>query len=211
MIDEKILQNIISNLISSSMREVREDTQLLDSFSPNQFLSKLNLINHIRSLNILNKNSEIVIFGGWYGSILIPAFYNEVKKITLVDKDNKVISRAKHNLFKDTDVEFICDDIFENFRNQYETANLIINTSCEHMKPMKEWGPAPQYKNPWWDRVSPTYFAFQSNAMFDIPTHINCVKNIEEFKKQLPDRAEVLIEDEIPDERGTRFTLVGKL
>jgi len=211
MIDEKILQNIISNLISSSMREVREDTQLLDSFSPNQFLSKLNLINHIRSLNILNKNSEIVIFGGWYGSILIPAFYNEVKKITLIDKDNKVISRAKHNLFKDTDVEFICDDIFENFRNQYETTNLFINTSCEHMKPMKEWGPAPQYKNPWWDRVSPAYFAFQSNAMFDIPTHINCVKNIEEFKKQLPDRAEVLIEDEIPDERGTRFTLVGKI
>jgi hypothetical protein len=211
MIDEKILQNIISNLISSSMREVREDKQLLDSFSPNQFLSKLNLINHIRSLNILNKNSEIVIFGGWYGSILIPAFYNEVKKITLIDKDNKVISRAKHNLFKDTDVEFICDDIFENFRKQYETTNLFINTSCEHMKPMKEWGPAPQYKNPWWDRVSPAYFAFQSNAMFDIPTHINCVKNIEEFKKQLPDRAEVLIEDEIPDERGTRFTLVGKL
>ena len=211
MIDEKILQNIISNLISSSMREVREDKQLLDSFSPNQFLSKLNLINHIRSLNILNKNSEIVIFGGWYGSILIPAFYKEVKKITLIDKDNKVISRAKHNLFKDTDVEFICDDIFENFRNQYETTNLFINTSCEHMKPMKEWGPEPQYKNPWWDRVSPAYFAFQSNAMFDIPTHINCVKNIEEFKKQLPDRAEVLIEDEIPDERGTRFTLVGKL
>ena len=211
MIDEKILKNIISNLISSSMREVREDTQLLDSFSPNQFLSKLNLINHIRSLNILNKNSEIVIFGGWYGSILIPAFYNEVKKITLIDKDNKVISRAKHNLFKDTDVEFICDDIFENFRKQYETTNLFINTSCEHMKPMKEWGPAPQYKNPWWDRVSPAYFAFQSNAMFDIPTHINCVKNIEEFKKQLPDRAEVLIEDEIPDERGTRFTLVGKI
>ena len=211
MIDEKILKNIISNLISSSMREVREDTQLLDSFSPNQFLSKLNLINHIRSLNILNKNSEIVIFGGWYGSILIPAFYNEVKKITLIDKDNKVISRAKHNLFKDTDVEFICDDIFENFRNQYETTNLFINTSCEHMKPMKEWGPAPQYKNPWWDRVSPAYFAFQSNAMFDIPTHINCVKNIEEFKKQLPDRAEVLIEDEIPDERGTSFTLVGKI
>ena len=211
MIDEKILKNIISNLISSSMREVREDKQLLDSFSPNQFLSKLNLINHIRSLNILNKNSEIVIFGGWYGSILIPAFYNEVKKITLIDKDNKVISRAKHNLFKDTDVEFICDDIFENFRNQYETTNLFINTSCEHMKPMKEWGPAPQYKNPWWDRVSPTYFAFQSNAMFDISTHINCVKNIEEFKKQLPDRAKVLIEDEIPDERGTRFTLIGKL
>ena len=209
-INEKTLQNIITNLISSSMREVREDKALLDSYSPNQFLSKLNLINHIRSLNILNKDSEIVIFGSWYGSILIPAFYDEVKKITCIDQDPKVISRAKHNLFKDLDIDFIAGDVFE-FRDQYKTADLFINTSCEHMKPMREWGPAPTYKNPWWDRVSPAYFAFQSNAMFDIPTHINCVKNIEEFKKQLPDKAEVLIEDEIPDERGTRFTLVGKL
>ena len=209
-INEKTLQNIITNLISSSMREVREDKALLDSYSPNQFLSKLNLINHIRSLNILNKDSEIVIFGSWYGSILIPAFYDEVKKITCIDQDPKVISRAKHNLFKDLDIDFITGDVFE-FRDQYKTADLFINTSCEHMKPMREWGPAPTYKNPWWDRVSPAYFAFQSNAMFDIPTHNNCVNNIEEFKQQLPDRAEVLIEDEIPDERGTRFTLIGKI
>lgn len=208
--DVKLLQNIITNLISSSMREVREDKDLLDSYSPNQFLSKLNLINHIRSLNILNKDSEIVIFGSWYGSILIPAFYDEVKKITCIDQDPKVISRAKHNLFKDLDIDFITGDVFE-FRDQYKTADLFINTSCEHMKPMREWGPAPTYKNPWWDRVSPAYFAFQSNAMFDIPTHINCVNNIEEFIKQLPDRAEVLIEDKIADERGTRFTLIGKI
>ena len=209
-INEKTLQNIITNLISSSMREVREDKDLLDSYSPNQFLSKLNLINHIRSLNILNKDSEIVIFGSWYGSILIPAFYDDVKKITCIDLDPKVISRAKYNLFKDLDIDFITGDVFE-FRDQYKTADLFINTSCEHMKPMRDWGPAPTYKNPWWVRVSPAHFAFQSNAMFDIPTHINCVNNIEEFKQQLPDRAEVLIEDEIPDERGTRFTLIGKI
>ena len=210
MINEKILQNIITNLISSSMREVREDKDLLDSYSPNQFLSKLNLINHIRSLDILNKDSEIVIFGSWYGSILIPAFYDEVKKITCIDQDPKVISRAKYNLFKDLDVDFITGDVFE-FRDSFNDTDLFINTSCEHMKPMREWGPAPTYKNPWWDRVSPAYFAFQSNAMFDIPTHINCVNNIEEFIKQLPDRAEVLIEDKIADERGTRFTLIGKI
>ena len=56
-----------------------------------------------------------------------------------------------------------------------------------------------------------SYFAFQSNAMFDIPTHINCVNTIEDFKKQLPNNAKVLIEDEIEDYRGTRFTLIGKL
>ena len=66
MIDVKTLQNIITNLITSSMREVRDNKDLLDSFSPNQFKSKLNLINHVKSLNILNKDSEIVIFGSWY-------------------------------------------------------------------------------------------------------------------------------------------------
>ena len=221
--DIKQLQTILNMLITPAMREVvnnpkegrgenrtAEEKDLLDSFSPNQFLSKMNLINHINNLNILTKNSQIVIFGSWYGSILIPAFYDKVKKITCIDQDSKVINRAKYELFKDLDVDFITGDVFE-FRNAYKNVNLFINTSCEHMKPMREWGPAPEYKNPWWDRVSPAYFAFQSNAMFDIPTHINCVKNIEEFKKQLPDKAEVLVEDEIPDDRGTRFTLIGKI
>jgi len=208
--DIKFLQTILNNLISSSMREVREDKDLLDSFSPNQFKSKLKLVEHIDKLNILTKNSEIVIFGSWYGSILIPAFYNKVKKITCIDQDAKVISRAKYNLFKDFNVDFITGDVFE-FRNIFKNTNLFINTSCEHMKSMKEWGPAPTYKNPWWDRVSPAYFAFQSNNMYDIEGHINCVSSIEEFKYQMPDKAEILVEDKIIDDRGTRFMLIGKI
>ena len=208
--DIKFLQTILNNLISSSMREVREDKDLLDSFSPNQFKSKLKLVEHINKLNILTKNSEIVIFGSWYGSILIPAFYNKVKKITCIDQDAKVISRAKYNLFKDFNVDFITGDVFE-FRDSFKNANLFINTSCEHMKSMKEWGPAPTYKNPWWDRVSPAYFAFQSNNMYDIEGHINCVSSIEEFKYQMPDKAEILVEDKIIDDRGTRFMLIGKI
>ena len=192
------------------MREVREDKDLLDSFSPNQFKSKLKLVEHIDKLNILTKNSEIIIFGSWYGSILIPAFYNKVKKITCIDQDAKVISRAKYNLFKDFNVDFITGDVFE-FRDSYKNADLFINTSCEHMKSMKEWGPAPTYKNPWWDRVSPAYFAFQSNNMYDIEGHINCVSSIEEFKYQMPDKAEILVEDKIVDDRGTRFMLIGKI
>ena len=47
--------------------------------------------------------------------------------------------------------------------------------------------------------------------MLEIPGHINCVNNIEQFKKQLPDKAKVLVEDEVTDERGTRFLLVGKI
>ena len=70
---------------------------------------------------------------------------------------------------------------------------------------------SPRYSNPWWNRCSPAHFAFQSNNMYDIEGHTNCVSSIEEFKYQLRDNAKVLIEDKIRDERGTRFTLIGKL
>jgi SAM-dependent methyltransferase len=203
MIDIKLLQTV--------MEEVRDNEDLLDSYSPNQFKSKLNLINHIKKLNILNKDSEIVIFGCWYGSILIPAFYNDVKRITAIDINPKVIGKAKHKIFKDYNVNFITADVFEVYRDMYDDCDLFINTSCENMKSMKEWGPSPEYKTPWWKRFKNTHFAFQSNNMFDVHDSVNCVNNIEEFKKQLPDNAKVLIEDEIEDDRGKRFTLVGKI
>lgn len=193
------------------MAECRHDYTLLDSFSPNQFKSKENLINHIEDLKILDEKSEIVIFGSWFGGILIPAF-DYVHKITAIDMDEEVISAAKNRLFNNcTNIDFIADDIFNTYRDQYKSADLFINTSCEHMPPMKEWGPYPKYKNPWWDRVAPAYFAFQSNNMFDIPTHINCVNSLKEFKEQMPNNSNIIIEDEVTDDRGTRFTLIGQI
>jgi hypothetical protein len=54
------------------------------------------------------------------------------------------------------------------------------------------------------------YFAFQSNNMYGIQGHVNCVDTIEDFKKQLPKHAVVLHQEELTDDRGTRFTLVGR-
>jgi len=197
MIDLDLFKNI--------MNEARNNPDLLDSFSPNQFKSKENLINHIKKLNILNSESEIVIFGCWYGSILIPAFYNEVKRITAIDIDDNVIGIAKNRIFKNYDkIDFIVNDAFvwANKSSRIKSTNLIINTSCEHMQPMKNL--------PILNNIN-SYFAFQSNNMFDIETHINCVNNIEEFKKQLPHKAKILIEDQIEEDRGIRYTLIGQL
>jgi hypothetical protein len=190
-------------LFKNIMKESRNNSDLLDSYSPNQFKSKEILINHIKNLNILNSNSEITILGGWYGSILIPSF-KSIKRITLIDIDKNIISIAKNRLFNHyKNVDFITSDVFH--KNRYGrimNANLIINTSCEHMKPMKELEPLKNSKS---------YFAFQSNNMFDIPTHINCVNTINEFKEQLPNNAKIMIEDYITDDRGTRFLLIGQL
>jgi len=187
-------------LFKNIMAESRHNSDLLDSFSPNQFKSKERIIKHIRDQLILRTDSEIVILGGWYGSILIPAF-KEVKRITLIDKDKKVISIAKNRLFNHyKNVDFITSDVFHNDRKgRIQNADLIINTSCEHMPSMKKL-----------ELDSNAHFAFTSNNMYDIEGHINCVSSIEEFKWQLPDNAKVIKEDRIVDDRGTRFILIGK-
>ena len=184
------------------MAEARHNDDLLDSFSPNQFKTKERLISHIRDLNIVNDKSEITILGGWYGSILIPAF-KEAKRISLIDLDKQVVSIAKNRIFNHYEnLDFITSDVFD--KNRYgriRYADLIINTSCEHMKPMKELE-ALQESN--------AYFAFTSNNMLNIEGHINCVYDLDDFEKQMPDNAKVLVRDSIADERGTRFMLIGK-
>ena len=97
-------------------------------------------------------------------------------------------------------VDFITSDVFHKDRKgRIQNADLIINTSCEHMPPMKEL-----------ELDSSAYFAYQSNNMLSIEGHINCTYDLNDFKRQLPDNAKVLIEDEIKDDRGTRFLLIGK-
>ena len=121
------------------MAEARNNQDLLDSFSPNQFKAKEKLIDSVNSLGIINSDSEIIILGGWYGSILIPAF-KQAKRITLIDMDEKIINIAKNRLFSHyTNVDFISKDVFEWVPDsrRIKTCDLIINTSCEHMKSMK--------------------------------------------------------------------------
>ena len=185
------------------MAEARNNSDLLDSFSPNQFASKEKLISSVNNLNILDADSEVVILGGWYGSILIPAF-KQVKRITLIDIDTNAVSVAKNRLFNHyTNVDFITSDVFDKDRHgRIMNADVIINTSCEHMKSMKHLEALAH---------SEAYFAFTSNNMHDIEGHTNTVNNLEEFIQQLPSNAKVLHQDEIEDSRGTRYLLTGKL
>ena len=188
-------------LFKNIMAESRNNNDLLDSYSPNQFKSKENLINHINNLDIINDKSEIVILGGWYGSILLPAF-EYVKRITLIDCDKNILNISKNRLFNHKkNIDYVVNDVFAwaSDSSRIKKADLIVNTSCEHMKPMNEL-----------ELNTNAYFAFQSNDMFDIPTHINCVKNMKEFEKQIPINSKIIKTDSVKDNRGTRFTIIGK-
>tara|TARA_B100001057_G_scaffold126591_1_gene125497 strand:+ start:19125 stop:20183 length:1059 start_codon:yes stop_codon:yes gene_type:complete len=227
-LDVETLYNILKTV--KDQPELKED--IFDSFSDNQIASKTALLSQIDELNFLNKDSNVVIWGSWYGSILIPQLVNRVNKVVCMDIDEKPLNIAKNRFFTNyRNIDYVSGDVFENYKDIYQKVNLIINTSCEHMRPMEEW-PWFRFSSMETDAVHPKgyaddkphrrkvyqsaklssdcYFAFQSNNMFDIQGHINCVNSLEEFKKQLPERAEVLYEDEVADTRGTRYMLIGK-
>ena len=229
MIDETLLRNVLT--VIKEKPELTND--IIDSFSDNQFASKYALINAVDNLKFLDKESTVVIWGSWYGSILIPTLTNKVKEIISIDLDETPLQIAKNRLFTNyKNIQYVCDNIFKTYRDVYLNSNLIINTSCEHMPPMKEWewfrfssmetdtvhprGYADDkphrkkvYESP--KLSSNCYFAFQSNNMFGIEGHVNCVNSLQEFKNQMPERAEILFEEEVEDTRGTRYMLVGKL
>jgi hypothetical protein len=84
--------------------------------------------------------------------------------------------------------------------NGAQGADLVINTSCEHMAPTSAW----------YDRVPPgTLQVHQSNDYFDCPEHVNCVADLEAFKADLP-MGEVLYQGSMARKRYTRFMLIGR-
>ena len=200
MIDETLFRNVLKVIKGRP----ESSLDIIDSFSDNQFNSKKTLLRLIEELNILRSDSSVFIMGCWYGSILIPLLSDKVSKIIAMDLDDTVIRIGKNKLFKEyTNIIWSTGDVFL-YPICEPNVNLIINTSCEHMNSMKDW--------PFWDRVDDNaYFAFQSNDMYQIEGHTNCVSSIEEFKLQMPDDATILYENELPDERGTRYTLIGRL
>jgi hypothetical protein len=195
----------LENILNAVKNNKDYEYEIFDSFSKNQFKEKIKLLELIESLNMLDTDSEVIIFGSWFGSIFIPVLSPNVKKITAIDLDNNAIKIAKNQLFPNyTNVDYITSDIFSQDRGRYYTAKLFINTSCEHMMPMNTW--------PYWNNVNKnSYFAFISNNMDYIDGHINCVYSLDEFKTQLPRNFTVLNETEIVEERGTKYLLVGKI
>ena len=218
---QKYNTDLLDRVLHIAKDDIEIFNNLLDSFSDNQVTSKTALLDVVNKLNILTKETTVVIWGSWYGSILIPKLAPKVKRVVCIDLDNEPLQIAKNKLFNDYEnIDYICGDLFEKYRDTYIDTNLIINTSCEHMPPMKEWkwfqkgalSTDSQYKHKFNSpKLSDNcYFVFQSNNMDYIEDHVNCVNSLEEFKSQLPERAEVLYEEEVADTRGTRFMLVGK-
>lgn len=195
---------LLRNVLHSIKEHPNCIESIIDSFSDNQHISKESLIECLDINGLIDEDSTVVILGCWYGSILVDRLAPIVKQIVAVDMDEETIKIGREFFKHYKNIDWVVADVFnDEDKAYYKEANLIINTSCEHMKNMVEWNN--------WDYIKsdPLYIAVQSNDMFGIEGHINCVKSIEDFRDQLP-KCFWIKEESIKDSRGTRFMLVGQ-
>lgn len=205
---------LLRNVLKAIKDNPERTSDIIDSFSDNQYLAKNRLIEILDDHDLIHEDATIAIFGCWYGSILVSELAPRVKKIMAFDIDSDAIKIGKNTFFPEYEnVRWYCQNVFDDFINEFEEVDVFINTSCEHMRPMIEWGHPEKYIDPWWDRCAIANlpaFAFQSNNMFDIEGHVNCVNSIEEFAEQLP-KHKTLHSEVISDTRGSRFLIVGNI
>jgi hypothetical protein len=212
----------INNCIKNNLLE---QEVLNDAFSRSQIKSKYWLMKELS--NIQTSFQNVLVLAGWFGQI--KSIYDKFltyKKMRIVDIDQASCELSDYvfNLanLEDHKVKSICADInkVELYKNGYEwlvenfkepeknyrekfLPDLIINTSAEHMT--EEWFNQIRFK----ELESNPIVVIQSNNMFGLDEHINCVHSIDHMKKKFPMK-EILYEGELQLKGYKRVMLIGR-
>jgi hypothetical protein len=159
--------------VSSILRSTTDSQDFADSLSRTQFESKKWLVDTLVKYNNVD-NPSVLILGGWYGSYLVPMLYETIKpsKIYFNDISEKCLVVAK-KLHPYPNISFHQFDATAPY--QRFDADIVINTSCEHMSDYTEMlkeGPR-------------CYYVLQTCDNKNDPGHINTSSSTEDFLRKL--------------------------
>jgi len=214
----------IFNAIHMYSRTYSTIDVLNDALSRSQIKSKIWLIEELSKLN--SNYDNVAVMAGWFGQL--KNIYDKkltYAKMRIVELDKNACETSDYifNLsnLENYKVKSVNADInnltlhkngyewdVENFREGTKYSekflpDLIINTSAEHMT--EEWFNQIRFK----EMASNPIVAIQSNNLFDIPEHINCVHSVDHMKKKFPMK-EILFEGELQLKGYKRVMLIGR-
>lgn len=164
-----------------------------DSLSENQLDSKNWLISELRPHIFNHQPIRAQLFGGWFGFPIVDMLLDnfDFEYIENIDLDEKAIRLFRrtaeaqgYSEKTETRLMGTVGDVMSENPREWAT-DLVINTSSEHMPPLPEIMKGRKYRTALsWDddkylntKKGPCIFAIQSNNMFHIDDHINCVEN----------------------------------
>lgn len=171
--------------------------RLLECFWQSQLVSKEFLCKNIPQFE---KPANVVIHGAWYGTLAgLLLDTNNINEIVCVDIDPEC-ERYVRMFNMEPRVKAVTTDM--TFYRYSTIPDLIINTSCEHID--------DKTYDIWLSYVpSNTLVVLQSNNMFRVKDHINCVNSLDEFELKCG-LSKIEFADQIEFDNGDkRFMIMG--
>ena len=223
----KFAPNPVFDIFHKYYRWKFDPNALCDAFSKGQVQSKIWLVDELEKLNIKDLGN-VLLLAGWFGQFI--SYIDKLKfnqaRIVEIDKPACIVSDRIFNIdyIEGHKVKSVLQDInqTELTKNGYTLdvkkyhtnedigytqqflPNIIVNTSSEHMT--EEWFFQLKFKN----LETNPIVVIQSNNLFDIAEHVNCVHSIDHMKKKYP-FTEILYEGELDLYGYKRFMLIGRL
>lgn len=177
--------------------------ELKRALSSGQIESKLWLIDVLSGILPRDRKYGFVVAGGWVGSLtyllhqLHPDLVKQVTQLDIEPPVNRIAEGWNAPLCK----KFRAFDR-DAIRYEYDqTAEVIVNTSCEHFTAveMKHWI---------WSLPASRVVVLQSNDFFGEPGHVNCFHSAFDFRKTI-DLRTLLYIGELELEKYKRFMVIG--
>jgi hypothetical protein len=181
-----------------AIRQSPDPMRTMDAFWSGQLKSKEWLIDNLKPY--IDKGVTIDIHGGWVGVLASMLFQTNIvcKKIRSVDVDPTCQDIAVI-MNKGEEMSGRFEAITANMCEITSAADVIINTSCEHIS---------QDQYDLWLKGVPTssLIVLQSNN-YNIPEHIRISNDLEEFKSQ--SNLKILWSGELELPLYKRFMIIG--
>ena len=176
--------------------------RLTNSSTTSQLQGKIWLINELQKLDL--KFTKVCLMGGWFAQFITPLIFDNFKVDIIhnydIDEDAQKISYKFNRRYKEEGKykAIRTNTLIHPLKEEYD---IIINTSCEHMYPMKKFRELNPNLKSW--------FVLQSTNEDKFDDHINCVNNTKELVEQ-GKLKQVLYEGQLTLDNGmTRFMVIG--
>ena len=149
---------------------------------------------------------SVLVLAGWHGvlaAILLDDARLDIGHVTSLDLDascEPVARAVNRRSAASRRFSAVTGDMFA-FDYRAARADLVINTSCEHLADVSGWlALLPKGQK----------VVLQSNNYFREPDHVSCVASLAAFQAQAK-LGEVLFAGEWPTKNYTRFMQVGRV
>jgi hypothetical protein len=185
--------------------------RVLDSMNRSQLESKLWIVNELSELMLFPKS--VALLGGWYANYIVPLLIEHGVELIHnfeIDEDAKTISYKFNKTYKDKK-QYKCDIVntmFDSVWNKQKKTepvfDFIINTSCEHMFPMRRFRELNK------NLSGNLIYVLQSTNEDKYEDHINCVSGPEELAEQAELTNVVYSGTKVLDNGMNRFMVIGR-